>query len=203
MKITTITKLTYFVTAVCCFDLLMSYLVIVFDRSSLYQENGLLENLQVIFLLLTMSVLYLQFHFRVNPHRFFSVAGLFLCLVFILRELDVEKLDVPQIVIVLGSGCGRNVLMSVLGLALLGYAVRNMNVLRELLPEYLYRVSSVTVFVGFLFLIFGGLFDKGNIVKVHNQFFEEILEMTGYYLMFAGAVIGLDKSSFKKRQKSL
>jgi hypothetical protein len=199
MKKTAVLKLICFTTAVCCFDLFISYLVIGRDMSHLYKENGLLENLQVIFLLLTMSVLLVQFYFRVNSHRFFSLAGAFLCLVFILRELDVEKLDVPRIVIVLGSGCGRDVLMSVMGLALLAYAVRNSTVLRGLLPGYLCTLSLFTVFVGLLFLVFGGLFDKGWIVNMHNQFFEEILEMTGYYFMFAGVVVGLDSPSRNNR----
>ncbi len=192
-------KLICFTTAVCCFDLLISYFVIVRDMSQLYQENGLLENIQVILLLLTMSFLFLQFYFRVNSHRFFSLAGLFLCLVFILRELDVEKLDVPQIIIVLGSGSGRNVLLVVLGLVLFVYAVRHIDAIRKLAQEYVYTISSLTVLMGFLFLISGGIFDKAIIVKEHNQFFEEILELTGYYLLFAGAVMGLGESSFDNR----
>ncbi len=192
-------KLICFTMAVCFFDLLISYFVIVHDMSQLYKENGLLENIQVILLLLTMSFLFLQFYFRANSHRFFSLAGLLLCLVFILRELDVEKLDVPQIVIVLGSGSGRNVLMVVLGLALFVYAVRHIDAIRGFVPGYFYTISSLTVLVGFLFLISGGFFDKESIVKEHNQFFEEILEFTGYYLLFTGAVMGLGESSFDNR----
>ncbi len=184
-------KLLLFIAVICCFDILVSYLVIWLDMSLLHEENGLLENLQVILLVMTIAVFFQQLYLRRNFHRVFPLAGSFLCLVFILRELDVEKLDVPQIFILLGSGSGRNILMAVLGLALFAYALRNFRAIRLFLPKFFYETSSLTILVGLLFLVSGGLFDKGSITTVYYQFFEEILEVTGYYLMFAGAVIGL------------
>ncbi len=185
-------KLIFFVLAICCFDILISYLVIGLDMIQLHDENGLLENMQVILLMLSIVVFLLQVHYRRNSHRVFSLAGAFLCLVFILRELDVEKLDVPQLFIVFGSGVGRNILMGVLGLALFVYAIRNFRAIRVFLPKFFYETSSLTILVGLLFLVSGGLFDKGSIETVHYQFFEEILEVTGYFIMFAGAVLGLE-----------
>jgi len=185
-------KLIFFASGICCFGIFVGYLVIGLDMSHLHAENGLLENIQVILLTLTIVVFIMQYFFCENSHRFFSLAGSFLCLVFVLRELDVEDLDLPQLIIMLGSGSGRNILMALLGLALFVYAVKNFRAIRVFIPAIFYETSSLTILVGLLFLIFGGLFDKGYIENVYSQFFEEILEVVGYYLLFTGAVIGLD-----------
>ena len=187
--------LLLFVLGICCFDIVAAYLVIGMEMSQLHDENGLFENIQVLLLALTIAAFSLQLYFRKNSHRIFPLAGSFLCLVFILRELDVEKLDVPQIFILLGSGSGRNILMTVLGVSLLIYAILNFRSIRLFLPQFFFETSSLTILAGLLFLVSGGLFDKEIIETVHYQFFEEILEVTGYSLMFAGAVIGLNSSN--------
>jgi len=184
--------LLLFVLTICCFDIVAAYLVIGLEMTQLHEENGLLENIQVLLLALTIAAFFLQLYFRKNSHRIFPLSGSFLCLVFILRELDVEKLNVPQIFIILGSGSGRNILMAVLGVSLLIYAIFNFRSIRLLLPQFFLKTSSLTILAGVLFLVSGGLFDKEIIETVHYQFFEEILEVNGYYLMLAGAVIGMD-----------
>lgn len=182
--------LLVFLLCICCFNILAGYLVIGHEMTWLHKENGLLENMQVILLIVTMVAFFLQLYCRKDSHRIFPLAGAFLCLFFIFRELDVEKLDVPQILILLGSGTGRNILMSGVGAGLLIYAVMNFRTIRTFLPQFFFEIPSLTIFAGVLFLVSGWLFDKGAIDTVHHQFFEEILEVTGYYLMFAGAVIG-------------
>ena len=187
--------LMLFVFGICCFDIVAAYLVIGMEMSQLHDENGLFENIQVLLLAMTIAAFALQLFFRKNSHRVFALAGSFLCLVFILRELDVEKLDVPQVVILFGSGFGRNTLMAVLGVSLLIYAILNFRSIRVFLPQFFFETSSLIILAGLLFLVSGGLFDKEIVETVHYQFFEEILEVTGYYLMFAGAVIGLSSSN--------
>ena len=179
-----------FLLCICCFDIIAGYLVIGRGMVWLHKENGMLENTQVILLALTMIVFFLQLYCRKDSHRIFPLAGAFLCLFFILRELDVEKLDVPQVLILLGSGTGRNILLFNMGVVLIVYAVMNFSAIRTFLPQFFFEKSSLTILAGLLFLVSGWLFDKEIIDTVHYQFFEEILEVTGYYLMFAGAVIG-------------
>jgi hypothetical protein len=185
------TTLLLFVIGICCFDMLAGYLVIGLDMSHLSDENGVFENIQVLLLTLTIAAFGLQLYLKKNLHHIFPLAGSFLCLVFILRELDVEKLDVPQIFILLGSGSGRDIFMAVLGVSLLIYAIINFHSIRKFLPQFFFEPASLTILVGLLFLVSGGLFDKGIVETMHDLFFEEILEVTGYYLMFTGTVIGL------------
>jgi len=184
--------LLLFLLGIACFDILAAYLVIGLEMSQLHEENGFFENMQVFLLSITIFVFFLQTIVRKNSHRVFPLAGSFLCLVFILRELDVEKLDVPQVFIMLGSGVGRNVLMAILGILLLIYAILNFRSIQPFVPQFFFQTSSLTILAGMFFLVAGGLFDKETIETVHYQFFEEILEVTGYYLMFAGSVIGLN-----------
>lgn len=187
--------LLIFILVICCFDILVSYLVIGQGMTALHNENGLLENIQVVLLALSIAVFGLQLYLKKNSHCVFALAGSFLCLVFILRELDVEKLDVPQVIILLGSGLGRNVLMAGLGISLFVYAVIKFRSILKFLPQFFFETSSLTILVGLLFLVSGGVFDKGAVDLTYYQFFEEVLEVTGYYLMFTGAVLGLFSSS--------
>lgn len=190
--------LLLFILGICCFDIVAAYLVIGLEMDHLHDENGVFENIQVMLLALTIAAFCLQLFFKKSSHRIFPSAGSFLCLVFILRELDVEKLDVPQIFILLGSGSGRNILMALLGVSLLMYAIINFSSIRTFLPQFFFETSSLTILAGLLFLVSGGLFDKESIETVYFQFFEEILEVTGYYLMFAGSVIVLQSGARKE-----
>jgi len=185
------TLLFLFVCIIVCFDIFAGYLVIGLDMRHLHEENGVLENIQVILLALTILVFAIQLYKRKDSHPVFSLAGAFLCIVFILRELDVEELDVPQIFILLGSGTGRNILMAALGILLAVYALKNQHSIRQFLPAFFFETSSLTILMGMLFLVFGGLFDKNIIETEYYQFFEEIFEVTGYFLIFAGAVLGV------------
>ena len=184
-------QLILFVCIIICFDIFTGYLVIGRNMRFLHEENGLLENMQVVLLSLTILVFAMQLWMKKRSHPVFPLAGAYLCAVFVLRELDVEELDVPNFLIQLGSGIGRNIILVVLGGLLAGYALKKQKIIRTFLPAFFFETSSLTIFVGLLFLVSGWPFDKGIIHTEYYQFYEEIFELTGYYLMFAGAVLGL------------
>ncbi len=175
---------------IACFDMALAFLVINQDMLSLHKENGFLENMQVFALFLTICVFLLQPLFSKCYHRIFSWAGAYLCFTFLLRELDVEDFDLPAIVILVGSGTGRNIVMASLGIALVVYCIARFQTIKVFLPRFFFARSSLLFLAGSIFLVLGGLFDDGGIDVLHYQFYEEILELTGYYLMFTGAVVG-------------
>ena len=177
----------------CCFNLIAAYCVMGLGMVQLHEENGFFENLQVLLLAMTMVTFLVELFFKSRRHHFFPLAGAYLCLVFILRELDVEKLDVPQILILLGSGTGRDILMVILGLALLLFAIKEYKRIRRFFPAVLFETGSLTILAGFILLVVGGYFDKGSEAVPHYQFYEEIIEVSGYYLMFTGALLGLGR----------
>ena len=76
------------------------------------QENGILENTQVALLLLSGIIFAVQSFAVVRKVRYILWMGAWFCLSIILRELDVEDLAVPQWVVWIGSGTGRNLIMA-------------------------------------------------------------------------------------------
>lgn len=185
-----LTKIVILLVFIVCFDMLLAYMVIGLGMADLCKENGLLENIQAGLLAVTVCVFLVQPLLSTCYHRIFSWAGAFLCFAFFLRELEVEDFDLPAIVIMMGSGVGRNVLLASLGVALVVYCVVRFQTIKVFLPRYFFEKASLLFLAGLVFLVLGGLFDKKIIHVVHYQFFEEILEVTGYYLLFIGAGIG-------------
>ena len=186
-------QLLIFIGLLCFFDLIAAYCVMGLGMGHLHEENGFFENLQVLLLTMTMVTFLVELFFKARRHPVFPLAGAFLCLVFILRELDVEKLDVPQILILLGSGTGRDMLMGTLGFALVLFALKEYKNLRSFFPAVAFETGSLTILAGFILLVAGGYFDKGSEAIPHYQFYEEIIEVSGYYLMFTGALLGLGR----------
>ncbi len=166
-----------------------AYLVFSKGMVQLHEENGFLENLQVFFLFLALCVFLVHSLFIKKSNPLFSFGGAFLCLAFILREVDVQTLDIAQILIVLGSGKGRNILIGVLGIVLFVYALRHFRDILSLFPQILFEHFSLLFLLGMLLLVAGGVFDKELIPVPHSQFFEEALELAGYYCMFCSALV--------------
>lgn len=86
------------------------YAVMLLDDPSVYAENNLLESTQALTLALALVFLVPVFD-SVRNDRLIAVFMSLLSLGFILRELDVEQFDLPNILILLGSGKGRNLLL--------------------------------------------------------------------------------------------
>ncbi|MEA3469386.1 MAG: hypothetical protein U9R57_14330 [Thermodesulfobacteriota bacterium] len=189
-----------------CFDLFIAYQVIGLKASHLHAENGFLENLQAVLLVLSIVVFLSQLFLTSKYNRIFPLGGAFLCFAFLLREIDIEDLDVPAIIIFLGSGTGRNVMVALLATVLIVYAVIHFHEIKNDIPAFFIEKSSLTILVGLILLVSGGVFDK-KIHLAHYQFYEEIIEVTGYYLVFTGAVMAwpfLQSSrevSFRNRNK--
>jgi hypothetical protein len=183
-------KIVALLVLIACFDIISAYMVVTQEMAHLQKENGFLENMQALLLAVTVCVFLIQPVISTCYHRIFSWAGAFLCFAFFLREVEVEDFDLPAIVIMLGSGVGRNVFLASVGVALFVYFIVRFQTIKVFLPRYFFEKSSLLFLAGLVFLVLGGLFDKKIIDVVHCQLFEEILEVTGYYLMLIGAVIG-------------
>ncbi len=174
---------------ICFFDLIIAYQVIGLNHRYLHAENGFLENIQVALLILSCFVFLSHLFFSGKYHQIFSMGGAFLCFVFCLRELDIEKLDLPTIFILAGSGMGRNLSMAILGGTLLIYFIVHFQKIKGSLPAFLFEKSSLTILTGLLLLVLGIGFDKKSFIVDYSQFYEEILEVTGYFFILIGAVL--------------
>ncbi len=158
------------------------------DSQSIYKENGLMENLQVICLAIScllffQSGLRLQFTLRYVAF-FFS----WLSFAFVLRELDIEKLDVPDIVILFGAGKGRAVFLIPL-FAVLFYLAKNIRHYLKNLLVYISSATGIYIMLAAVLLISGWPLDKAAVDIPYRVFFEEMFELAGYYFLTIAALI--------------
>ncbi len=152
------------------------------------EENGVLENTQVALLLLSGLVFVVQ-SFRVERNlRFILWMGAWLSPSIILRELDIEKLAVPQWVIAIGSGTGRNLIMGFGWIALCLLAIKSYPELKGSFRRIARSRTAILVYSAVTMLLLGSLFDHGSISEDQSKFWEEIFETFGYFILLLAAL---------------
>jgi|TARA_B100000768_G_scaffold137660_1_gene128733 hypothetical protein len=161
------------------------YAVMLLDDPSVYAENNLLESTQALTLALALVFFLVPVFDSVRNDRLIAVFLSLLSLGFILRELDVEQFDLPNLLILLGSGKGRNLL---LGTGLLLTLVTALFKFRYYLSLsrcfFRHGAGIATLFAG-LFLVVGDIFEKIDIP--YHVLYEESLELVGYAILLLAA----------------
>ena len=99
------------------------YGVIGLSDFDIFDENNLLENTQAFVLMFVFFLYLLPLFDPLRGDKLIAVFFAILTLAFLLRELDIEKFDLPKILILLGSGNGRNILLASGFLSTLGFAL--------------------------------------------------------------------------------
>jgi hypothetical protein len=151
------------------------------------RENGLMENLQALALAagVLVSVAALLLPDRRRPRFIYFALTIFLLALF-LREVDVDKLDLPGALIALGSGTGRNLLLA--GAALLALVVfaRDYRTLGPAVLALLKHRACYPFYLGILLYLLGDIFEKRwlGLSRPTCLFLEELCEnaATGVYL---------------------
>lgn len=159
--------------------------VMLFNDPSVYGENNLLENTQVLTLLLTLILFTLPILDRFRNDRLLSIFFSFLALGFILRELDVEKFDLPSIMITLGSGEGRNIILAIGVLSTLAYALFKFRYYLDLAICFIRGRTGFATLAAGLFLVIGDIFENFQIQ--HHILYEESFELVGYSVLLMAA----------------
>ncbi|MEN7972268.1 MAG: hypothetical protein ABFR47_00385 [Verrucomicrobiota bacterium] len=152
------------------------------------RENGVLENTQVVFLLLSGLIFAVQSFFVARNIRIVLWMGAWFCLSCILRELDVDELAVPCWVILIGSGLGRNLIMGVGWITLGVIAIRSHSELRSKFGSMVRSRTAIFVFAAGILLLLGSLFDRETIATAHGKLWEEASEVFGYFLLLPAAL---------------
>lgn len=155
------------------------------------EENRLLEQGQVIFLAGAAVVCLIRMAVGAAAKRFFPFGFLFLFfLTFLLREVDVEDFPLPDIVILLGSGTGRDIVLGAAWIIYLFLLVRRPLRLPATAHRFLTSRVGAYFTAGILFYLAAMPFDKNMLDLSQNAllFGEESLELAGTFLLFLASL---------------
>jgi hypothetical protein len=157
-------------------------------NTEIVKEDQALENYQVILLFISGAVYLQTLFYAQKGQKLFPAAGALLCFSFILRELDVEKFDLPEIIILLGHGLGRNIMLIGLWLLLAVSFARNYKHYLGIAVNLLMTRSALLMVAGGLLLIVGDLFEDKIFGVTFHQLYEELSELNGYFLILLAAL---------------
>lgn len=163
-------------------NLLTVYFVVVFEYHHLHDENHLFENLQAI--LLGLGVLVSSLLLRSTDRDVFVWAGLaLLSFSFLLRELDLERLPLPDLLQAAGSGTGRAVVLGSLWLAWsAGFMLRQRDKWR-FIRSWVGSSTGICLALALLLLIGSAVMDKELLPFAHPRLLEELFEINAYAFM--------------------
>ncbi|MFT6180147.1 MAG: hypothetical protein ACI9NQ_001739 [Paracoccaceae bacterium] len=106
-------------------------------------------------------------------------------LLFFVRELDMEHLNIPRILITMGTGTGRDVLFVTLYLVLMASVFWSETSRRALNLKTVFRSKVIVVAaIGGVLLTLGSIFEH-----LHLDSIEEIFEMNGALLILLAAIL--------------
>ncbi len=167
-------------------DIYFYYQGIVLNKSYIYEEFNIMENLQAFFLLVSFVIYALTLLVAQKGERAVVFAGMLLWLTFFLREVDFEELNVPAIVAFVTVGRVKDTILTVLWLLTAACIVKNFSRYKTLIGSIVFSKLGLVVFVGGLMLVGGDMFEKMDFL--HHDFYEEMLELNGYALILFGSL---------------
>lgn len=174
---------------------IFSVLVINHDHAYLYDENELMEYVQLATLLIVGIVFWLQADAKkwkpvqhsMPALRLLATLGAALCFSFIVREMNVKKTEIDWLVFIV-DGQGYKALMLLLWIPLLTKAYRHKATYIDLIKRGYLSSTSIFLAIAAGLLLGGALFDKEIIVVEYFRFYEEVLEMNGYGFMLLASL---------------
>ena len=161
--------------------------VFVLNNSTMYSEYGPVENLQALVLALSCVAFLAPVVLGKKTEKLVLLSCSLLCFAFLLRELDVKRLDIDRTLKFIGSGVGRNVIMATAFTALLSYAAYHWSYYKRRVVPFLRSRVGMLMIAGGCFLVLGDIFEKSHRI-VHYGFFEEIAELCGFCLILVAGL---------------
>jgi hypothetical protein len=169
--------------------------VIQYDQTYLYDENQLMEYVQIFLLLVVGIVFWLtaaERNWSIVKASFASLSllaylGAALSFSFILREMSIKQSHIDWLIFFV-DGQGFKIIMAMVWLPLLYKAFQFRNEYIEIVKKAILFPTALFLMAAVVFLASGGLFDKEIIVIEYFRFYEEILEMNGYGFMLLAAL---------------
>lgn len=163
-----------------------AYSVVVLNRTDIYAENGLLENIQAVLLVIAGIAFFAPIAFEKRSDKLILCFCSLLCFSFVLRELDVEDLDVHDALKFIGSGAGRNTILAAAFIAVFSYAAFWFSYYKKQAVQFLRSKAGVLLMAGGVLLIVGEVFEKESSIAYH-VYLEEMVELVGYVVILLAA----------------
>lgn len=157
------------------------------DQHTIYDENGLLENLQAGILLLTCFCMVRVGKNLQGSSRYAAWMFAWVCLAFFFREFDVRKTDWPEPAHMIFGKPGQYIWFLPL-FYILVQVFRNIRFYLRNTLLYLRSPMMLYVILGGVLLIIAGIFDK-QVIPTETKFWEEYLEIAADAYLFLAALL--------------
>ena len=170
-------------------NLTLAFMVLVNNDEFIYKENSWIENIQVVMLLLSCLIFFISsLRLGGGESRIMCASFSVLCFIFVFREVDVDKFDVPQFIIFLLAEEGR-VIFFVAYFALIAMLAKEYHHYWSYKDIYLRSNFFMYLSIAaFLLLVFSHAFDRKWVVVEHQAFYEELSEISAYYMLLVAAL---------------
>jgi hypothetical protein len=158
------------------------------DDWQLYQENGLMENLQALCLFIAALLFVFAAFTLTSANRYVMCMFATISVALMLRELNVEDFDLPEVIIFLGAGKGRSFLLLPLLISWF-FMFKQRGYYSHHFSLYIRTPFAIYGILAFVAVLCSEPFDKKMIMIEHRMFFEEMFELAGYYLYAIAALL--------------
>lgn len=178
------------------FDASLLIVYFLFNGEYHHEENNWMENLQVVLLATAFCIFAYNASQTLDRHRNISLFFMMMCFIFIFREVDFDKLDIPQWLIFMLAEEGRSVFFF-LWLGIMAIEIRHHKYWRS--NKGLYLSSCFFIYLGiaaFCLIFISEALDKKLITFNGKIFCEELAEVTAYYFITAAAMVS--RKCFKR-----
>lgn len=174
---------------------IFTYQVILLDQAYLYDENELMEHVQLLILVLVGIVFFLQagekkwsmVQSSAASLSLLAYLGAALSISFIIREMHVTHSEIDWLIFIV-DGQGYKITMVLLWVPLLYKAFQYKDEYIEIVKKAILSPTALLLMAAVACLGGGALFDKEIIVVEYFRFYEELLEMNGYGFMLLAAL---------------
>ncbi len=131
---------------------------------------------------------------RVRQDKIISIVLSIALFGILLREIDIEDFNIPMWIIVIGSGAGRTLLLSIMLAPVLLFIVVKYQQYYGLVKKYFLSQVGLSLILSFCLLLIGSMFEHEYLLS--RTLIEESFELIAYGLFFR-AVFTMSQSEIK------
>lgn len=169
-----------------------SYEMFYLKNELIHAENHFIENLQVAVCAFACAVFFAGALLNGEKAKMIPMFFAVLAFAFIFREVDFERLDVPEIVKTLCAGKGRNIIMAVLFVSVFTGAFLKFKFYLGAALKFLRTKVFVWGVLAALTLLASDIVERSSSIPNH-EFWEESVELVGYTLFLISAIVYLPR----------